>query len=203
MADLTLTVDVRERTGKGGARDARRNGFIPGVLYGGKLGPVAINLKKNEVTKALNSGKFLSHMVSLDYKGEIQSVIPQDVQFHPVTDMPVHIDLYRVDQDQIIHVNVPVHVIGEEESPGLRKGGVLNLVRHEVELLAPAGNIPEFITADISKLEIGDNVKISNVTLPAGVEPAIGDRDFTIITIASRGGAQEAADDAEDAADEE
>lgn len=199
MADLKLTVEVRERTGKGGARTARRNGQVPGVLYGGKLGPVAINLQHNEVIKALNSGKFLAHMIKLDHKGEIQSVIPQDVQFHPVTDVPVHIDLFRVDLDQIISVEVPVHFINEEDSPGLRKGGVLNVVRHEVEINVPAGSIPEFLTADVGALEIGDNIKISSISLPEGASPTITDRDFTIATIASRGGAQAAADDAEDA----
>lgn len=203
MADVVLSVEVRERTGKSGAREARRAGMVPGILYGGKLGPVSINLKKNEVVKALNSGKFLAHMIEIDHKGEKQSVICQDIQFHPVTDMPEHIDLYRVDLDQIIQVEVPVHFINEEKSPGLKKGGVLNIVRHTVELSVPAGSIPEFITADVGSLEIGDNVKISNITLPANSAPTITDRDFTIAVIASRGGAVEKADDAEDAAAED
>ena len=138
-------------------------------------------------------------MIKLDHKGEVQSVIPQDVQFHPVTDLPVHVDLFRVDEKQIISVEVPVHFVNEEDSPGLRKGGVLNVVRHEVEINVPAGSIPEFLTADVTGLEIGDNLKISNITLPEGASPTITDRDFTIATIASRGGAQAAADDAEDA----
>ena len=121
MADLVLSVEVRERTGKGGSREARRNGMVPGVLYGGKLAPVAISLKSNEVVKALNSGKFMAHMIEIDHKGEKQSVICQDIQFHPVTDFPEHIDLFRVDEDQIISVEVPVHFVGEEKSPGLKK----------------------------------------------------------------------------------
>ena len=112
MADLILTLEVRERTGKGGAREARRNDMVPGVLYGGGKDPVAISLKKNEVIKALNSGTFLAHMIEVDHKGEKQSVIAQDVQFHPVTDMPEHVDLYRVDKKQIISVEVPVHFVG-------------------------------------------------------------------------------------------
>lgn len=197
MADLVLSVEVRERTGKGGSREARRNGMVPGVLYGGKLAPVAISLKSNEVVKALNSGKFMAHMIEIDHKGEKQSVICQDIQFHPVTDFPEHIDLFRVDEDQVISVEVPVHFVGEEKSPGLKKGGTLNIVRHEVELNVPAGSIPEFLTADVSALEIGDNVKISDINLPEGAEPTIGDRDFTIATIAGRTAAVETDDDAE------
>lgn len=183
--DITLTVEVRERTGKGGAREARREGKVPGVLYGGDLAPVSINLDAIEVLKALNSGKFLSHMITIDHKGEKQSVIPQDVQFHPVTDQAVHIDLYRVDEDQKIKVEVLVTFIGDEVCPGIKKGGTLNVVRHTVELLVPAGHIPESLTADISKLEIGDNVKISDIKLPGDAEPTITDRDFTIATIAA------------------
>ncbi len=194
MADLVLTVEVRERTGKGGAREARRNGMIPGVLYGGGQDPVAINLKHNEVIKGLNNGKLLGHMIELDHEGKKQSVICQDIQFHPVTDVPEHMDLYRVDAKQVISVEVSVHFVGEEKSPGLKKGGTLNVVRHEVELNVPAGKIPEFIEADVSALEIGDNVKISDINLPEGASPTITDRDFTIATIASRGGAVESAD---------
>ena len=188
MAGITLNVDVRERTGKGGAREARRNGFVPGVLYGGKLDPVAINLRKNEVLKALNSGKFISQLIEIDHNGEKQKVFAQDIQFHPVSDMPEHIDFYRVDEDQLIKVEVSVHFQNEEESPGLKKGGVLNVVRHAVELLVPAGAIPEFVEANLEGLEIGDNVKISDIPLPEGAAPTITDRDFTIATIAGRGG---------------
>ena len=193
--NLVLSVEVRERTGKGGARDARRNGMVPGVLYGGGQDPVAISLKKNEVIKGLNSGKLLGHMLDLDHEGKKQSVICQDIQFHPVSDMPEHMDLYRVDAKQVISVEVSVHFVGEEKSPGLKKGGTLNVVRHEVELNVPAGQIPEFLTADVSALEIGDNVKISDINLPEGAEPTITDRDFTIATIASRGGAVESSTD--------
>ncbi|HBJ92460.1 50S ribosomal protein L25/general stress protein Ctc [Ponticaulis sp.] len=203
MADLTLTVEVRERTGKGGAREARRNGMIPGVLYGGGQDPVAINLKNNEVVKGLNNGKLLGHMIELDHEGKKQSVICQDIQFHPVTDIPEHMDLYRVDAKQVISVEVSVHFVGEEKSPGLKKGGTLNVVRHEVELNVPAGKIPEFLEADVSALEIGDNVKISDINLPEGASPTITDRDFTIATIASRGGAVESDDGEEEAEGEE
>lgn len=184
--DIVFNVEVRARTGKGGAREARRQGFVPGVLYGGGQDPVAINLRLNEVIKAINTGHFLASTATLVHKGEKQLVIPQDIQMHPVSDKPWHVDLYRVNAKQEIKVEVPVSFINEEKSPGLKRGGVLNIVRHTVELLVPAGNIPEEIVADVSGLEIGDNIKISNITLPADAEPTITDRDFTIATIGGR-----------------
>ncbi len=186
MADILLNVDVRERTGKGGAREARRQGKIPGVLYGGELKPVAINLDRKEVTKALHSGKFLSHTLKISHKGEEQMVFAQDVQFHPVTDEPTHLDLYRVEANQQIRVNVSVRFVGDEVCPGIKKGGTLNVVRHDVELFCPAGAIPEELVFDISTLEIGDTVKISATQLPENVTPTITDRDFTVATIAGR-----------------
>lgn len=190
-SQIVFNVEVRARTGTGGAREARKNGFVPGVLYGGDIDPVAINLKKNEVIKAIETGQFLSATATLVHKGERQLVIPQGIQMHPVTDQPMHVDLRRVKLDQIIKVEVPVHFVGLEISPGLKKGGTLNVVRHSVELNVPAGKIPEALEADISKLEVGDNVKISSITLPEGAEPVITDRDFTIATIAGRGGKAE------------
>lgn len=189
--NIVFNVDVRARVGTGGAREARRQGFVPGVLYGGELAPVAINLKKAEVLKAIETGQFLNTTATLVYKGEKQLVIPQGVQMHPVSDQPWHVDLRRVEPDQIIKVEVPVHFKGQELCPGLKKGGTLNIVRHSVELNVPAARIPEYIVADISALEVGDNVKISNVNLPDEASPAITDRDFTIATIAGRGGKAE------------
>ena len=169
MSDqITLNVTVRERTGKGGAREARRMGLVPGVLYGGGENPVAINLKKNEVLKAINTGTFLASTVTLSHEGKKQLVIPQAIQMHPVTDQPEHVDLYRVKRDQIITVEVAVHFVNEELSPGLKKGAALNVVRHAVELNVRADSIPESLEADLKGLDIGDNVKISNITLPDG-----------------------------------
>ena len=200
---IIFNVEVRERVGTGGAREARNQGLVPGVLYGGDMAPVAITLKRNEVIKAIETGHFLSSTATLVHKGEKQLVIPQAIQMHPVTDQPMHVDLFRVSADQKIKVEVPVHFKGEEASPGLKKGGTLNVVRHAVELLVPAGHIPEALEADVSALEIGDNVKISDISLPADAEPTITDRDFTIAPISGRGGKAETADDAEDAAAEE
>lgn len=185
-SQITFNIELRERVGSGGSRAARREGFVPGVLYGGGEDPVAITLKRNEVLKAIETGHFLSSTATLVHKGTKQLVIPQAIQMHPVSDQPMHVDLFRVSRDQKIKVEVQVHFMGEEVSPGLKKGGTLNVVRHTVELLVPAGNIPESLEADVSKLEIGDNVKISDINLPGDAEPTITDRDFTIATIAGR-----------------
>lgn len=201
---IELNVEVRERTGKGGAREARRNKLVPGILYGGGDAPVAISLKYNELLKAFNTGKFRGNTVTLIHKGEKQLVIPQDIQFHPVSDQPLHVDLYRVTANQIVSVEVPVAFIGEEASPGLKKGGTLNVVRYTVELNVAASAIPESLEADISGLEIGDNIKISDIKLPEGAEPTITDRDFTIATIAGRAAAVESdTDEGDESKDDE
>ncbi|MEO1028365.1 MAG: 50S ribosomal protein L25/general stress protein Ctc [Pseudomonadota bacterium] len=194
---IELNVEVRPRIGKGGAREARRNGLVPGVLYGGGEDPVAITLKKNELVKAINSGKFRGNTVTLIHEGNKQLVIPQDIQFHPVSDQAQHVDLYRVKSDQIISIEVAVRFTNEEASPGLKKGGTLNIVRHTVELNVRADSIPEFLEANLDGLEVGDNVKISSIDLPDGAAPTIQDRDFTIATIAGRGGAVEKDADAD------
>ncbi|WP_300380036.1 50S ribosomal protein L25/general stress protein Ctc [Henriciella sp.] len=184
MADkINFNAELRERTGKGGAREARRNDMVPAVLYGGGGDPVTLNLKKNEVIRAINSGHFLTSTADLTHNGKKQLVIPQAIQMHPVTDMPLHVDLYRVKASQIISVEVPVHFENEEESPGIKRGGTVNVVRHAVELHVRADGIPEYLTADLTGLDIGDNVKISDITLPEGAEPTITDRDFTIASI--------------------
>ena len=185
--EITFNVTVRDRIGKGGAREARRQGMVPGVLYGGGEDPVAINLKQNEVVKAINTGQFLASTATLVHEGKKQLVIPQAIQLHPVTDQPQHVDLFRVKQDQIITVEVVVNFLNEEASPGLKKGGALNVVRHAVELNVRADSIPDALDADLTGLDIGDNVKISNIALPGGAEPTITDRDFTIASIVGRG----------------
>ncbi|WP_340693835.1 50S ribosomal protein L25/general stress protein Ctc [Hyphomonas sp.] len=201
---ISFNLELRERIGTGGAREARNNGFVPGVLYGGGEDPVAINLRLAEVMKAIETGHFLSSTATLVHKGEKQLVIPQAIQMHPITDRPLHVDLFRVKADQKIKVEVPVHFMGEDVSPGLKKGGTLNVVRHTIELLVPAGRIPEFLEADVSALEVGDNLKISDINLPSDAEPTITDRDFTIVTIAGRVAVTDTDDEAADeAADEE
>ncbi|HEV7692561.1 MAG TPA: 50S ribosomal protein L25/general stress protein Ctc [Hyphomonadaceae bacterium] len=193
--DIVLNVDVRERTGRGGAREVRRAGKVPGILYGGERGPVSIAVDKKTVVQALKSGKFISHTVTLEHKGEKQLVFTQDIHFHPVTDEPTHLDLYRVEKGQIIRVAVHVKVVGQGVSPGIKRGGALNIVRHEVWLYAPADAIPEEIIVDVSELDIGMAAKISGVKLPEGTRTVIADRDFTIATVAGRSAKDEVVDE--------
>ena len=179
--------EVRDRTGTGGARESRREGWIPGVLYGGGRGPVAIRLRAKEVGRAYFAGRMKSHLAKIDVPGQdyLQPVIAREVQTDPVMGQPIHVDLMRVDEKTRIDVAVPVRFINEEISPGLKRGGVLNIVRHEIELYAPAGAIPEALVFDVGALDIGDTIHISAITLPEGVTPVITDRDFTVATIAA------------------
>jgi large subunit ribosomal protein L25 len=184
MADIELNVEVRKTVGSGGSRAARREGKVPGVLYGGPRGPVPIAVNSNAFNKALYTGKLLGHLVTLRHGAETQKVIAKDVQFHPVTDQPLHFDLYRVDEDQLIKIAVPVHFRNQDASPGLKRGGALNVARHEIELWVRADHIPEELVADLTGREIGDTVRISDIQLPEGAEPVITDRDFTVATVA-------------------
>jgi len=193
---VVLDVSVRENTGTGGAREARRNNLVPGVIYGGDKDAVAVAVKYNEVLKAINSGQFIGSMIELKHDGEAQKVFTKDIQFHPVTDAPMHLDFYRVTAKTIIEVEVSVNFIGEDEAPGLKEGGTLNVVRYSIEVKCPAGDIPDNIEVDVSKMEIGDSIHISEVALPKGVKPTISDRDFTIATVVASRAAVEA-DDAE------
>jgi large subunit ribosomal protein L25 len=198
MADIVLNVEVRERTGTGGARAARREGLVPGVLYGGDKDPVAISVRANEFRKALYTGKLLGHLVTLKHGEETQPVIAKAVDMHPVTDEPWHFDLYRVDEHQQIKISVPVHFKNQDVSPGLKKGGTLNIVRHEVELSCPADHIPEDLVFDLAGVDIGDTIRISAVQLPEGVSSAAG-RDVVVATLAGTS-AQASADAAADEA---
>src|SRR5580658_9093074 len=150
MAEIVLNVQVRERAGTGGSRQTRREGLVPGVLYGGDKAPVPIAVKYGEFHKALHTGKLLGHLVTLKYGDESQPVIAKDVQFHPVTDNPVHFDLFRVDAHQTIRIEVPVHFRNHEDSPGIKRGGTLNINLHELELMVPADQIPEEIAIDLA-----------------------------------------------------
>lgn len=186
MAGIVLSVDRRDTVGTGPARARRREGLVPGVLYGGSRGSVPIEVKATDLKKALRSGKFIAHLITLDHKGETQPVIPKAIQYHPVTEEPVHLDLYRVEENSIIEIGVPVHVKGQELSPGLKRGGALNIVEHVLRLRVPAGNIPEEIVIDVSALDVGSVVHLSAIELPAGAKPAQRG-DATIITITGRG----------------
>ena len=182
MADIVLNVEVRARSGTGGAREVRREGKVPGVLYGGKLAPVNIAVSAKDFRKSLHTGKLLGHLVTLRHGEETQQVIAKSVQFHPVTDEAMHFDLYRVDEHQLIKISVPVHFKNHDISPGLKAGGSLEVVRHDVELACPADQIPEELVIDLASHNLGDTIRMSEVKLPAGVKSAM-ERDFVIATL--------------------
>jgi large subunit ribosomal protein L25 len=189
MAEIILNVELRDRAGTGGSRETRRQGKVPGVLYGGNKAPVNIAVKGNEFRKALYTGKLLGHLVTLQHGDEKQSVIAKAVQFHPVTDEPMHFDLYRVDEHQLIKIEVPVHFKNHDISVGLKKGGTLEVIRHTVELACPADKIPEELVIDLASHDIGDVIRISEVKLPEGVRPAM-DRDFVIANLKASAASQ-------------
>jgi large subunit ribosomal protein L25 len=185
MAEIVLNVEVRERAGSGASRAVRREGMVPGVLYGGKDAPVAIAIKQGDFRKALYTGKLLGHLVTLRYGKETQPVIAKDVQFHPVTDEPTHFDLYRVDAHQQIRIAVAVHFRNHDASPGIKRGGTLNINLHELELMVPADRIPEELVVDLTGLDIGDTIRAADIKLPAGAELELHVRDATVASIAT------------------
>jgi len=189
MAEIILNIELRDRAGTGGSRETRRQGKVPGVLYGGNKAPVNIAVKGNEFRKALYTGKLLGHLVTLQHGDEKQSVIAKAVQFHPVTDEPMHFDLYRVGEHQLIKIEVPVHFKNHDISVGLKKGGTLEVIRHVVELACPADKIPEELVIDLASHDIGDTIRISEVKLPEGVRPA-QDRDFVIANLKASAASQ-------------
>ena len=203
MADaIELKAKVRDRVGKGAARAARREGLVPAVIYGNKQPPEAVNIEYRIILQQVNTGHFLSTVYNIDINGKKTQVIPRDIQFDIVKDFPMHVDFLRVSKESKVDVEVPVHFINEEKSPGLKLGGVLNIVRHEVELMCPIDNIPDSIEVNLDGAKIGDTIHISDVTLPEGIIPKITDRDFTVATIAGKGGKSESEED-EDTTEEE
>jgi large subunit ribosomal protein L25 len=180
---LTLSAETRERAGKGASRVLRREGRVPAVVYGNNEEPLSIHLEEKALVKALSTGHFMNSVVMIDAGGAPARTLPKDVQFHPVTDRPLHVDFLRISEHSKVHVAVPIRFVDEEDSKGLKRGGVLNSVRHELELVCDAAEIPEEIQISLAGLDIGDSIHISHVKLPAGSESAITDRDFTIATI--------------------
>ena len=188
MAEIVLNVEVREKTGTGGARETRRAGMVPGVLYGGAKDPVAIAVRSNEFRKALHTGKLLGHLVTLKYGAETQPVIAKAIDMHPVTDEPWHFDLYRVDEHQQIKIEVPVHFSNHEASPGLKRGGTLGVILHTVTVACHADSIPEELVIDLTGLEIGDAIRVSDLKVPAKVEAAMeGDVVVASVTMSRAG----------------
>jgi len=201
---LTLSAETRERAGKGASRVLRREGRVPAVVYGDNEDPLAIHLEEKALVKALSSGHFMNSVVMIAAGGATTRTLPKDVQFHPVTDRPLHVDFLRISEHAKVTVGVPIRFVDEDESKGIKRGGVLNAVRHELELVCDAAEIPEAIEISLAGMDIGDSLHISAVTLPPGTQSAITDRDFTIATIVAPSGVKsEAADAAAAAAAEE
>ena len=186
MSDITvLAAAARETVGKGSAREARRQNKIPAVIYGDKKAPASITIEQKVLVRHLQTGGFFNTLFDIELDGKLNRVLPRDVQLHPVTDAPEHIDFLRVTSTTRISVEVPVEFLNEDDSPGLKTGGVLNVVRYNVEVSCTPDLIPTSLVLDLAGTEIGDSLHISAVNLPEGVTPTITDRDFTIATIAA------------------
>ncbi|WP_306117661.1 MULTISPECIES: 50S ribosomal protein L25/general stress protein Ctc [unclassified Roseitalea] len=199
-----LTAEARDRVGKGSARAIRRQGRIPAVIYGDNKPPMSVTLERKDVWMRIESGGFLTTVGEIAIDGKKHKVLAKDYQLEPVKDFVLHVDFLRISARTVVTVNIPVHFDNEETCPGIRQGGVLNIVRHEVEVNCPADAIPEYFTIDLAEAQVGDTLKISSVTLPENVHPTITDRDFTIATIAAPGGgAGEAEEDEAEVAPDE
>ena len=199
MSDaLTLPAELRERAGKGASRALRRDGRVPAVIYGGNEEPATIHVEEKLLVKQLMTGHFFNSLIMIEVDGKTLRTQAKDVAMHPVTDRPLHVDFLRLGKDAKVDVQVPVVFINEELSPGLKRGAVLNIVRHELELICEVDQIPSEIEIDVTGLDVGDSIHISHVTLPKGSTSAITDRDFTIATVVAPSGmkSSDAADEA-------
>ena len=180
---MKLVAEARNGAGKGASRELRRNGRVPAVIYGDKKEPLGIHVEEKALMKLLHTGHFMNSVVELELGGQIHRTLPKDVQFHPVTDRPAHVDFFRVSANTKVTVAVPVRFVDEAKSPALKRGAVLNIVRHEVEVVCAPDAIPDDLVASLEGLDVGDSLHISAFRLPEGVRPAITDRDFTVATI--------------------
>ena len=196
---LTLPAETRERAGKGASRALRRDGRVPCVIYGDKKEPLSFHVEEKLLTKMLSTGHFMNSVIMVDLKGKSNRTLPKDVQFHPVSSRPIHVDFLRIGEHSQVNVNVPVHFTDEETSPGIKRGGVLNIVRHDLELICDASEIPEQILISLDGLDIGDSIHISSVKLPKGSKSAIDDRDFTIATLVAPSAMKSTEGDTDDA----
>jgi len=200
----SISAEARDRAGKGPARESRRNGRVPAVIYGDKKEPTLISLDPKEIDRLIHKKTFYATLLDVDLKGTKHRVLPRDVQFDPVTDRTLHVDFQRIGKDTKVHVNVPVVVRNEAASPGLKRGGVLNLVRHEIEFICSPDAIPQAIEVDVTGLEIGGSIHINSVKLPENAKLVVKERDFTVVSIGAPTGLkaeqQEAAEKAAAAA---
>lgn len=203
MSDLiSLPAQKRERAGKGAARAVRRQGLVPGVIYGDKQPPVLIQMDPRPLMAQLHKPGFYAHQYELDVDGTKHRVMAQDVQFHVVTDAPIHVDFLRIGKDTKVTAEIPVEFINHEKSPGLKRGGVLNIVRHDIEVVGKPDDLPEKLVCDLTGLDINDSAHASSVTFPEGVRPTITDRDFTVATIAAPSGLKAEAAEGEEETEE-
>ena len=180
---LTLPAETRDRAGKGASRALRREGRVPAVVYGDKKEALSVHVEEKLLTKMLSTGHFMNSVVMVEVGGKPNRTLPKAVDFHPVTSRPIHVDFLRIGEHSKVNVNIPVRFDNEEASPGLKRGGVLNVVQHEIELICDAAEIPDELHIDLTGLDIGDSIHISQVSLPKGAKAAIDDRDFTVATV--------------------
>jgi len=192
-----LKAQAREGVGKGAARELRRQGLVPAVIYGDKKPPVTVSIAYKDAMKFIYAGGFLSHVIDLDVDGTVHSVIPRDYQLDPVKDFALHVDFFRVAKGAKLNVQVHVNFINEELSPGLKRGGTLNIVHHTLDLTVDAANIPDEVTVDLTGLDIGDTVHISSIKLPAGVSDHSHEEDVTIATIVAPSALKSAGEEGE------
>ena len=204
MSDThTLPAETRDRAGKGASRALRREGRVPAVIYGGKEAPLAVHVEEKELRRQLGTGHFTNSIVMVEVGGKSIRTLPKDVAFHPVNERPLHVDFLRLSKDAKVTVEVPVLFINEDASPGLKRGGVLNVVRHGLELVCDANKIPDDIQIDVTGLDLGASIHISHVVLPEGSVSAITDRDFTIATIVAPSALKSEAGETEEAPTED
>jgi len=192
VAEIEAT--ARSRAGKGAARQVRREGNVPAVIYGNKKDPETIAISDNELKKLIAGGRFFATVFDVKFGDKTERVLAREVQFDPVMDFPVHVDFIRIGEDGRTRVSVPVKFLNRDRCPGLKRGGALNIVRRVVHLICPADNIPKVLEMDLSEVDIGTSIHISHFTLPDGATPTITDRDFTVATITGKGGKKDKAD---------
>jgi large subunit ribosomal protein L25 len=193
-ANYTFEAESRDQSGKGAARALRRDQKVPAVIYSNGRANVSVTLTEKDITREYKKGGFLNKLVAIKVNGKDIFAVPKDMQFHPVTDRIEHVDFLQVEKDSVVKVKVPVKVIGTDKSMGIKRGGTLNIVRHEIELFCQPENIPSAVTVDIAKANIGDSIHIDTIALPEGVKPVI-QRNFTLVTLTGRGGKDEEAKD--------
>lgn len=190
---ISLSAEPRERAGKGASRATRRSGRVPAIVYGDHKDPVLVSLEPRELARLAARPGFFATLIDIKVDGESHRALPREVQYHPVTDTPMHVDFMRVGAGSKVTVTVPVAFINHERAPGLRRGGILNVVRHGIEMSVSADDIPDRIVVDLEGLDMGDSIHIHSIALPEGARPLIQERDFTIATIAAPSAVREEA----------